>query len=585
MKINAKLFVGAALWLLFGISSNPLQAEPAAELSALARMPIKEITIFKDGHAFIMHSGRMPVDNAGNVSMDYLPAPVLGTFWAFSADKSAKLAAVVASQHRIRVPYTALSISELIEGNLGAHVEINELTGVGDKATVLTYDATIDSIPERTSDELEKISPPNSGEKLPQKSNLVLLKTSNGLRIVPIDRIQNVTFKGDYEKKNSEEEFRNLLTLKLDGRHGATANVGMMYLQKGIRWIPSYKMALDDSGNAVLKMQATLINELADLEDVTADLVIGVPNFEFKNDTDPIAIQQTIAKLSPYFDRYGGTAASFSKSIMSQCQVIDAAKIPPSEAQLLPEVANSGKNEDLYVFNLKHVSLKKDSRMVVPVAEFTLPYKNLYVLDLPVAPPPELRLQGGANRQSDLKLALAPTVMHKIHLSNKSRYPLTTAPILMIKNNQVLSQGMITYTAVGATVDIDATTAVDVRVKKKDKETGRLANAIRMQGSQYARVDLAGTISITNFGDRTAQLEVTRHVFGKLKDADNKGEIETVNLMEDASTAGDYPSWWNWYNWPSWWNQVNVRSQATWKLPLDAGKTIDLNYNWYYYWR
>ena len=40
---------------------------------------------------------------------------------------------------------------------------------------------------------------------------------------------------------------------------------------------------------------ATLLNELIDLKDVTANLVIGVPSFDFKDSIDPIALQQTIA--------------------------------------------------------------------------------------------------------------------------------------------------------------------------------------------------------------------------------------------------------------------------------------------------
>ena len=29
---------------------------------SLARMPIKEVTVFKDGHAFVVHQGRLPTD-------------------------------------------------------------------------------------------------------------------------------------------------------------------------------------------------------------------------------------------------------------------------------------------------------------------------------------------------------------------------------------------------------------------------------------------------------------------------------------------------------------------------------------------
>jgi hypothetical protein len=76
-------------------------AEKAAPLSMFGKLPIKEITVFKDGHAFVAHEGEMPTDERGNVVMDYLPAPVIGTFWPYSAEKRAKLTSVVARQKRV----------------------------------------------------------------------------------------------------------------------------------------------------------------------------------------------------------------------------------------------------------------------------------------------------------------------------------------------------------------------------------------------------------------------------------------------------------------------------------------------------
>src|SRR5262245_22929139 len=75
-------------------------AEPAAPLSALARMPVKEVTVFKDGHAYVVHEGAMPTDN-GNVLLDLLPNPVLGTFWPYSMDKNATLHSVTAGRRRV----------------------------------------------------------------------------------------------------------------------------------------------------------------------------------------------------------------------------------------------------------------------------------------------------------------------------------------------------------------------------------------------------------------------------------------------------------------------------------------------------
>src|SRR4029077_509201 len=102
-------------------------AEQAAPLSALGKLPVREITIFKDGHVFVGHQGPMPVDTAGNVTMDYLPVPVIGTFWPYSADQNAKLTGVSANQRRVLVERTALTVRELLEANVGVDAFITEI--------------------------------------------------------------------------------------------------------------------------------------------------------------------------------------------------------------------------------------------------------------------------------------------------------------------------------------------------------------------------------------------------------------------------------------------------------------------------
>src|SRR5512139_2632699 len=169
--------VALALAVVLPAAAGTATGQPAPP-GALARIPIRAVTIFKDGHAFVLHEGRLPTDAAGNVVMDYLPIPVLGTFWAHSADPKARLTSAVASQQRVRIDRTAPGLRELIEGNIGAQVVISALPGGREQP--LTYAATIVGVPERGGEELERTSPPNSGEKLPQKGNVVLLRTEAG---------------------------------------------------------------------------------------------------------------------------------------------------------------------------------------------------------------------------------------------------------------------------------------------------------------------------------------------------------------------------------------------------------------------
>ena len=579
----------------------PANAEKAAPFSALATMPVKEVTVFKDGHAFVLHSGKMPVDADGNVEMDYLPMPVLGTFWPYSADKQAKLSAVTAGQRKILVERTALTLRALIAANIGAEVTVTETQPVDSdkKPAPLSYRATILGMPEQSSGEIEKFNPPNSGPMLPRQGDLVLLKLQDGgTKVTDIARILNITFLGAHKETLAQEEFRNMLTLKLDwgnGKPQKAAEMGLSYVQRGIRWIPSYKIVIDGKGNATVKLQATLLNELADLDDVTCHMVIGVPAFQFKDTVDPISLQNTLAQLSQYFresDPSGSQTQMLSNSMMTQVARMGESRGRPTATQppdLGPEAGGSEQTEDLFVFTMKHVTLRKGQRMVMPVTEFKVPYKNVYTLDLPIAPPPEIHRQFNNQQQSELaRLLNAPKAIHKLRMQNTSKFPLTTAPALIMTEDSVLGQGMMTYTSAGGSVDLAITTAVDIHVRKLDRETKRVPNAMQWEGNQYAGVELEGKITLTNYRKEPATIEVVRYVLGSASEADQNGKAEMVNVLEDsyapAGAAGS-AAWWSWYSWPSWWHRVNGTGRIQWTVNLEPGKAIDLNYKWKYHWR
>ncbi len=151
-------------------------------------MPIKEVTVFKDGHAFVAEQGSLPTDTDGNVLMDSLPTPVIGTFWPFAADKKAKLTGVVSGQRRFSMPHTALTIADLLDANTGGEAIIVE-------EPTNRYTATIVGVPKKTSEELAADGPSLPAELLPKSEEIVLLKTPEGLKPVPIySRIQGSHF-------------------------------------------------------------------------------------------------------------------------------------------------------------------------------------------------------------------------------------------------------------------------------------------------------------------------------------------------------------------------------------------------------
>ncbi|MGN6371122.1 MAG: hypothetical protein ACTHN5_22940 [Phycisphaerae bacterium] len=586
--VLAALVVAVMGMTAFGAEEGAGGAGTQPSEAMLAKMPVREVTVFKDGHALLVHTGKMKTDGAGNVLLDDLPQPVLGTFWPFSNDEKVKLAAVTAGERKVMATHTALSYGDLLRANIGARVMVH--AGETFEGTVVkVLDAKTDKKEDEEGQPGQNAAPQPSGEFL-------LLQTGMGTKVINIGTIDSMQFaQGDYKTTLTEEETRNALTLKLNwpgGKKGEEADVGMMYLQKGIRWIPNYKVTVDGEGHAKFQLQGTLINEITDLKDVRANLVVGVPTFAFKDQKDPIGLQKAVAQLSPYFAAPQGSAGyAMSNAIMSQvASRAERGAGQGGESEALPEMGGSAKNEDLFVFTVNHISLKKGERMVVPIAEFTVPYEDVYTLDIPFSPPPEVWRNFGTEQQMQIaRIFHAPKVMHVLRITNSSDLPITTGPALIMRDGKVLAQGMTEYTPPKGTLDLPVTAAVDVLVKKKDKETGRTPNAVHWNGSDFTRVDVASSITLTNRRGTAVKLEITRNVLGTIDTVDHDGQSEMLNLFEDNSFLpsggpGDQPMWWGWYNWPNWWTHFNGVGRVTWKETLEAGKEVELKYTWHYFW-
>jgi hypothetical protein len=106
-------------------------------------------------------------------------------------------------------------------------------------------------------------------------------------------------------------------------------------------------------------------------------------------------------------------------------------------------------------------------------------------------------------------------------------------------------------------------------------------------GSSYSRIDLAGKINVTSHRAQATEIEITRHVLGMADSADHDGKVEKLSMFEDGEygAAVDYPYWWHWYGWPSWWNYFNGIGCITWKLDLPPNQSLELAYEWHYFWR
>jgi len=544
------MLLHSKLRFLFVLSAIAGLAHPGA---AAKTLPIREVTVFKDGHAFLLREGSMPTNAAGSVVMPELPAPELGTFFPYSDETDAPLTSVVASRDTVDSTKPASTMSEMLQANKGQSATI---TGTNGETLIGTI------VDVRGSD----------------SASFVLIKTSTGAQVFPLNNVRSVVFGDQYRGDIPQSEQRSQLTLSLGwkGQPRDTAKVGMMYLQKGLRWLPSYKITIDGAGNAHILLQATLLNELADLDDVTANLVIGVPTFDFAGTPDPISLQQTMGQLSSYFQRDSRTMNAYANSVATQVAgygTLTAASAPQ------PEVGGGDRNEDLFVFTVHHVTLKQGQTMVLPVTQCDVKYTDLYTLDLPAIPPHDAVQYFDYNAQQDIRAATdKASVYHKIRIVNSAAVPLTTAPALLLKGDRVISQDTMTYTPVGASTDLTIASALNVRTTHKDVEAKNTPNAVNWNNQNYGRVDLIGSVDVDNCEDKPIDIEITRHVLGHVDSASEKAMFEALNSFDgDGYTVNS--------SYAAWWDHLNGYGKIVWKAHLTPKKLTHFTYTWHYHYR
>ncbi|MFN9707147.1 MAG: hypothetical protein ACK595_20320 [Planctomycetota bacterium] len=557
--MNAPSLLFPFLLLAACVAQAPVPSGPAAD-----PLPVREVTVFKDGHAWVLRERPLAAADGQEVVLDELPQPLVGAFWPYAVD-GARLVSAKAGTTTVRSDATVMDLRQLARANAGKD------------ALVVTADK------ERLEGKLLGVP---SRETLPSASDgeLLLLQTAQGTRALPLGMVRELEVRGDYQGRIAVEDKKPRLTLRIAGG-GPQAKVGVMYVQRGLRWIPAYRIYVDGDGKAKAQFEATLVNDLIDLQAATVNLVVGVPRFDHAGEIDPIALQQEGAQVAEHLGRRMQPQAFSNR--MSNAFMAQAAS-PASDAaggEPEPVVEGGAGAEDLFVFTLRDVTLKKGERMVLPIAAFELPYRDLYRLDVSFAPPLEVRpgLQSPQHVELARPLA-APQVRHVLRLTNPGDAPLTTAPTLVLAGGKLLAQGTMLYTPRGGATDLEINVAVDVKVDTDEREVKRDPGPFRLGDDQYARVDVAGTIKLTNRKPKAIEVEVTRRALGLADTIGQGGAQKQLDLVQ-AWQGGSANPWWGWWSWPHWWFQHNGFAEFRWTATVPSGGEATFDAGWHYFCR
>ncbi len=391
-------------------------------------------------------------------------------------------------------------------------------------------------------------------------------------------RIVSTVAKQNIRVRKGQQETQKVLEVTFDPKlAGRDVKLKLQHFGPGIRWVPTYRIALGGDGKAEMSMQAEIMNEGEDLRDVAVDLVVGVPNFRFKNVVSPMSLE---AKLVNFLQRVApqlmGQMASNDMFRQRAGEFRGRAGAPVARGAAVPtlpgELTGEGA-QDLFTYHLPKLDLEVGERAAVPIISAKIPYRHFYTWDVRLSRAGTESLPAIGPHVSPIKL-LKNEIWHLIEMTNNTSVPWTTGSALVMDKYLPIGQELLTYTSVGGMCQLPLTVAVDVRGTYAEEETDREFKAITFSGREYARITKKGSLRVTNYKKEAITLVVTCAFGGNASKASDDGKITVTDFQ-----GKDWGS--NYRGHPA----LSGHSTVQWELKLDPGKTKELTCEYSYYTR
>lgn len=502
------------LWIL---SSTWFATLALAASGAEDPLKTRRVALFKNGLAYFTASATLPA-KATTLAFSEIPPTAHGTLW-IDLPADLPLKGLFTRRAAEQQTFAAASLSELLEANVGRSVVLGPMD--------------------------------IRGQIISATSALVLLDTADGTVAIDPSTVQRIDAADDtLATGRSEEATRTVLQLELE-RPAPDAEINVSYLRKGMTWAPSYQVDLSRDDTARFVAQAALINDAEDLDDVEIHLVTGFPNFRFADTPSPLSpdlsLREFLANLTS-----APSSSLYASGALTQQVVVNTVSSTHLDDYL---AATDGLGtEDLSLFPLPPLSLKRGERALLTLFAADLPYEEIYTWSIPDTMTAPKASYGRPSPEN-----LAPEVWHTVRLSNTSTHPLTTAPVTFVSDGQIVGQDTLTFTGTGAKTSVRVNRALGLKAEARETEVSRETETVRLYGRSYHRVTARGELHLTNRLGKTARVDISKSLSGDI--------LSTSETPETTLTTEGL-------------QQANASQRLRWTFDLEAGEKKVLHYEY-----
>ena len=216
------------------------------------------------------------VTSPGEYELDSIPSSTIGTLW-FWTSGAAKLGKVTASTDEHSVTQKRSSLEGILLSNIGKKLRLGLKNG----------------------DEVTGTA--KSGKLLAFENEIAILETDQGTMVIPRTAITSIA--ADGETLTIDETLTTpsrVLRFKIDGGGG---KVRMLSIEQGLTWSPSYAVEVTDDKKLKLTAKCVVVDDLDNLDKISARFITGFPNIPFLGTLDPLIVANMEAFNSSLFTR------------------------------------------------------------------------------------------------------------------------------------------------------------------------------------------------------------------------------------------------------------------------------------------
>lgn len=515
-------------------------------VSAQSNLKTESISIFKNGSAFYVKSGKVKTEEGKYRMTENFPKALFGTYWF----NSSMLKSVKSYQDSVEQSLVANSITEMLLANEGKKVTL-QVNGASVSGKLLS----VTKLENGTSNSKNSIILVETNSVTNTSKNWVSMKSED---------VESISFDEKPNMKFSSKKVQSIIELDFsDSKTEQTLD--MMYLQNGLGWLPNYLITMTADDKANLTLRAEVTNDSEDIVNTSVNFVVGVPNFRYAN---KLASLVDFLGSGSRNNGYTGLSSHLSNSISTQRVSYGASDawegggfgdFDDEEVESGVEIATV---EDLFYYTISGISLKKGGRAYYDILKTKVDIEHIYESNIS---------SNGVNESSYQKTYSftqdnSNTVFHSIKMKNEAKSPWTTGSAMVVRTDdgvvKPISQDLLAYTPVGGTAFVKLTEAPDVKVKHAEKETSRNSQAIKWRNYSYDLIQVEGQLKVKNHKEKAIKLSVKRQINGEVKKSDYKWEAE-----ERVNLGGS----------------VNKTTQVCWEMNLKAGEEKVITYTYQVY--